>query len=137
MVRLVWLAAASVVFGATALGQIASPSPVTGRSSSAIPLSETFTPNSVFPPSPAPKTVAPPAPLQDPEAIPDAPAKPEWSLLPLRLPKPWSGGADFGLNGASGNSQVFNFRGGYNVRRKTDDNVLTSDFLYVYSVQNA
>ena len=57
-------------------------------------------------------------------------------MLPPRLPKPWSGGADFGLNGAAGNSDVINFRGGWNVRRKSVDNVLTSDFLYVYSWQN-
>ena len=43
---------------------------------------------------------------------------------------------DLGMNGATGNSDVFNFRGGWNVRRKTETNVFTSDFLYVYSVQN-
>lgn len=140
MLRPVWLAMAFALSGAAAHGQIASPPPITGRSSSGLPLSETFTPNSVFPSSPTPKPKPKPHAegANEVEGPPiEAAAKPEWSLLPLRLPKPWTGGADFGLNGASGNSEAFNFRGGYNVRRKTDHNVLTSDFLYVYSVQNA
>ncbi len=123
--------------GVASAQPISSPSPITGRSSSGLPLSETFTPNSVFGSNPAPKAKAPVEVVQDPEGPPEPEPKPEWSLLPLRLPKPWSGGADFGINGASGNSEVFNFRGSWNVRRKTESNVLTSDFLYVYSVQNA
>jgi hypothetical protein len=43
---------------------------------------------------------------------------------------------DLGLNGADGNTELFNFRGGWNVRRKTATNVLTSDFQYVYNRQN-
>ncbi len=125
------------LFSAAAPGQIASPSPVTGRSSSAVPLSETFTPSTLFPPSAgSPKPKPAPTPETDFEGPVETAAKPEWSLLPPRLPQPWSGGADFGLNGAAGNSDVFNFRGGWNVRRKSVDNVLTSDFLYVYSWQN-
>ncbi len=123
--------------GAACAQPISSPSPITGRSSSGLPLSETFTPNSVFGSNPVPKPKVPVEVVKDPEGPPEPETKPEWSLLPLRLPKPWSGGADFGINGASGNSEVFNFRGSWNVRRKTESNVLTSDFLYVYSVQNA
>jgi len=128
VVSVAWLA----IVGSVALGQpIASPSPIAGRSG--LPLSETFTPSSIFPSSPTPK----PKVIVVAEGPPEPESKPEWSLLPPRLPKPWSGGADLGINGASGNSEVFNFRGSWNVRRKTESNVLTSDFLYVYSVQNS
>ena len=133
MVRLALIA--WVLFGSGfAQAQIASPSPLTGRSSSSPPLSEAFTPNSIFPPAPA----KPPVTVQkDPDDEGDLAKKPDGGLLPIRLPQNWSGGADVGINGASGNSESFNFRGGWNVRRKTEDNALTSDFLYVYSVQNA
>lgn len=138
MARMVWLLVFFVyTIGFATAQPIASPSPISGKSSSGLPLSETFTPNSVFPPpsnlKPSPHVEV----VKDPDAVVDVETKPEWSLLPLRLPKPWSGGADFGINGAAGNSDVFNFRGSYNVRRKTESNVLTSDMLYVYSVQNS
>jgi len=137
MRRMAWTSVSFVLFAGAAAGQIASPSPVTGRSSSAVPLSETFTPSTLFPPgSNAPKPKPPRTPEADFEGPVEPSGKPEWSLLPPRLPKPWAGGADFGLNGAAGNSDVINFRGGWNVRRKSVDNVLTSDFLYVYSWQN-
>ena len=140
MARIVWLPVFLALSAGVAVGQpIASPSPIIGRSSSSgVPLSETFTPNSVFGSNPTPKPKAPVESVNDAEGAPvDGDVKPEWSLLPPRLPKPWSGAADFGINGASGNSEVFNFRGGWNVRRKTPSNVLTSDFIYVYSVQNS
>ena len=138
MVRPVWLVAAFAFFGcATALGQIASPSPTTGRTSSTPPLSETFTPNSVFPPAPTRPVKAPVEVVKDPEDPIEPGPAPGGGLFPLRLPHPWSGGSDVGINGTSGNSDSFNFRWSWNVRRKTDDNALTSDFLYVYSVQNA
>ena len=52
------------------------------------------------------------------------------------LPKLWSGGFEVGLNGASGNSDLFNLRAGFNALRKTADNLFSSDFLYTYSKQN-
>ena len=124
-----------LVCGAACAQPISSPSPLTGRSG--VPLSEAFTPSSIFPSNPTPKPKAPVEVVKNFEGPPEPESKPEWSLLPLRLPKPWSGGADFGINGASGNSDVFNFRGSWNVKRKTGTNVLTSDFIYVYSVQNS
>ena len=137
MMRSVLLAAAFALSGGAALAQIASPSPITGRSSSSPPLSETFTPSSVFPPLPSKPAKAPVETVKDPEAPVEVEVPSEGLFPRLRLPKPWTGGADFGINGASGNSESFNFRTSWNVRRKTDDNALTSDFLYVYSVQNA
>ena len=136
MVRSVLLAAAFALCCGAALGQIASPSPITGRSSSGTPLSEAFTPSSVFPPLPPRPAKAPVEVVDDPEAPVEVPPQGLFPRL-LWLPKPWTGGADFGINGASGNSEVFNFRTSWNVRRKTDTNCLTSDFLYVYSVQNS
>ena len=117
------------VLGVSAVGAaepISSPPPVAGRASSGTPLSEAFSPDALFPKKPAPPPVPPPP-----------PAPPEDGLLPIPpLPPPakrWSGTADVGLNGAIGNSELFNLRGGWNVRRKTDTNSLTSDFQYVYS----
>lgn len=138
MVRAALCLFAFLIVGLAAAQPIASPSPLTGRTSSSAPLSETFTPNSVFgsPPAPMPKPKAEVVPDDEGPPIPME-EKPEWSLFPIRLPKPWSGGVDAGINGASGNSEVFNFRGSWNVRRKTQRNVLTSEFLYVYSVQNS
>lgn len=58
-------------------------------------------------------------------------------LPPLpRLPKPWSGGIDLGLTGATGNTELLTFRGGWNVRRKTERHSFYSDLLYTYSTQN-
>jgi putative salt-induced outer membrane protein YdiY len=50
--------------------------------------------------------------------------------------KIWSGGAEAGLNGQSGNTDVFNLRLGWNAQRKTDDNLFTSDFVYGFAKQN-
>lgn len=107
---------------------ISSPPPVSGRASSGTPLSESFNPDSLF----SKRRASPP------------PAEPELfvedGLVPIpKLPPPpklWSGTVDLGLNGAVGNSQLFNLRGGWNVRRKAERNSLTSDFQYVYSEWN-
>ena len=48
-------------------------------------------------------------------------------------PPLWSGSADLGLNGATGNAELFNLRTGFAAARKTADNALTSDFLYTYT----
>ena len=66
MRRMAWTFVSFALFAGAAAGQIASPSPVTGRSSSAVPLSETFTPSTLFPPSAnTPKSKLPPAPESD------------------------------------------------------------------------
>ena len=111
--------------------QISSPPPVSGRAASGMPLSEVFTPDSLFPKKTDPPT-PPPAPV-----IP-LNADDGTILLPLPPPPPklWSGSGDVGLNGAYGNSELLNLRGGWNVRRKSDSNALTSDFQYVFSQQD-
>lgn len=120
-----------LIASAPAAAQFSSPPPVAGRASSGTPLAETFTPDALFPKKPSPPP--PPPPLKE--------EPPEDGLLPIpKLPPPpklWSGTADVGLNGAVGNSQLFNLRGGWNVRRKTENNALTSDFQYVYSEQSS
>lgn len=126
MNRSAWAICALLVTAATAVAQpISSPPPVSGTASSGTPLSESFSPDALFP-----KKSAPAPPAKEELFI-------EEGLLPIpKLPPPpkfWSGSVDLGLNGAVGNSQHLNLRGGWNVRRKTDHNSLTSDFQYVYS----
>ena len=59
-------------------------------------------------------------------------------LFPVeRAPKVWSGGGEVGLNGADGNSRLFNLRAGVFAKRKTADNLLVTDFLYSYAEQNS
>lgn len=122
-VRGTLLAALLALVAATAgvAQPISSPPPVAGRAASGTPLSETFSPDALFP-----KRVEPPhqPPPIDTGEVPPPPVK------------FWSGSADVGLNGASGNSDLFNLRGGWNVRRKTDANVFTSDFQYVLNEQS-
>ncbi|OWK44327.1 DUF481 domain-containing protein [Fimbriiglobus ruber] len=124
-----------VLAAGQAVGQISSPPPVALHASSGTPLSETFTPSTLFPTNNAKSsTTAIPPPV-----LPDEPgAGPDGGLFPTPapLPKLWSGSVEAGLNGASGNSDLLNFRGGWNVRRKSEDNILTSDFLYVYQNEN-
>jgi hypothetical protein len=57
-------------------------------------------------------------------------------LLPTPPPKIWFGGGEIGLNGATGNTELFNLRTGFNAKRKTADNLLVTDFLYTYARQN-
>jgi len=68
-----------------------------------------------------------------PAAVSDSPAG---GLLVAPPPKIWSGYGEIGLNGANGNSDLFNIRGGFNATRKTATNLLTADFLYSYATQN-
>lgn len=59
------------------------------------------------------------------------------TLPPLpKLPHPWSGGAEFGLTGATGNTELLTFRGGWNLNRKTEWSSFYSDLLYTYSTQD-
>lgn len=106
--------------------QIASPPPAAARAGSGTPLAESFGSDTLFPKKPDP----PPPPREpDPDLGDD--------LFPPPPPKIWSGGADLGLNGATGNSELFNLRAGWNVRRKTNSNAFTSDLQYVYSRQGS
>jgi hypothetical protein len=130
--RLALVAAVCALAAGTAAAQpISSP-----RGSSGTPLAETFTPDSLFP-----KKAEPPPVVLPPPVLPgqDGPPGPDGGLLPPKPvppPKYWSGGADLGLNGATGNSDLVNVRGGWNVRRRSERNSLTSDFQYIYSQQN-
>lgn len=122
-----------------AAAQISSPPPVSQRASSGMPLSEAFTPDTLFPKKSDPTPVPPMPPPTPVDAVPAN--TPDGGLLPPVAPPPprpkvWAGSADLGLNGATGNSDIFNIRGGWNVRRKTERNALTSDLQYVYSQQN-
>lgn len=123
-----WLAAGAVAIVAAgpAAGQFSSPPPAALRAGSGTPLAETFTPDTLFPKTPPPPPPAPP-PADD---LGDG-------LLPLPPPpKLWSGGADLGLNGATGNSELLNMRMNWNVRRRSERNAFTSDLQYVFSQQD-
>ena len=88
----------------------------------------------------APSNLAPPPPPSfDPPKIvlTQPPVVDGGGLLPSERPaKLWSGGGEIGLNGAEGNSKLFALRTGFNAKRKTDTNLLTTDFLYTYARQN-
>ena len=71
-----------------------------------------------------------------PKATPEEIAAADGGLFPvIELPKYWSGGADVGINGATGNSELFNIRVGVEAFRKTTDNIFTTDFIYNLSKQ--
>jgi Protein of unknown function, DUF481 len=82
----------------------------------------------------------PPSPTFDPPRF--APSPPPTvvdggGLLPSERPaKVWSGGGELGMNGAEGNSKLFSLRAGVSAKRKTDTNLLSTDFLYTYAKQN-
>jgi hypothetical protein len=56
--------------------------------------------------------------------------------LPPPPPKIWSGSFEAGLNGATGNSEIFNGRIGWDLNRKTERNFLHTDFLYTLTTQD-
>ena len=68
------------------------------------------------------------------QAPPGAPAATLTGEAPADI-KIWSGGVEAGVNGQSGNTDVFNLRTGWNLQRKTVDNLLTSDFVYSLAKQ--
>ncbi|MCZ2340864.1 MAG: DUF481 domain-containing protein [Bacteroidales bacterium] len=110
-----------------------------------------FTPSTVFPkPLVRPQAKPKPAELEHNSApeddIPHIGAGADGGLfqsLPIpvpslpKLPKPWTGGAEFGLTGATGNTELLTFRGGWNLNRKTEWSTFYSDLLYTYSTQNS
>ncbi|MFQ3592123.1 MAG: DUF481 domain-containing protein [Gemmataceae bacterium] len=56
---------------------------------------------------------------------------PAWPPPASEKPPPlWSGGAEFGLNGTEGNTQVLKIRLGANVLRRTDGNIFSADLVY-------
>ena len=52
-------------------------------------------------------------------------------------PTIWAGGAEFGFNGAEGNSEVFNLRLGGLVKRKAADNIFDADLNYSIARSNS
>ena len=72
--------------------------------------------------------VAPP-PLPKPITIPDG-------SMPEPPPRTWTGGVEFGLNGAQGDVDVLNIRVGAQADRKTDRHLIHTDFLYTLNTQN-
>lgn len=101
--------------------------PTGGKGYFGAPADQAFTPGTAFPPSVAPA----PAPV-----VPAVGAGADGGLLPSPPPKIWSGTADVGLNGATGNSELFNLTIGYTAVRKTADNIFTNNFLYTNATQN-
>ena len=76
------------------------------------------------------------SPVIDPIAAP--PVEDPWLLRFMSVPpgswgrwrKPWSGSFELGLDGSGGNSNTFNIRFGFDVKRKTDKHILTLDLDY-------
>lgn len=95
------------------------------------PQNDPFTPAQAFaPPSVSPLPVRP--------AI---GAGADGGLLPLPEEPPppplWSGSFEAGLNGATGNAELFNMRVGWHAERKALANIFVTDFLYTYTNQNS
>lgn len=57
-------------------------------------------------------------------------------LAPPPPPKIWCGGLEFGLNGASGNSELFKVRVAGNAKRETPGHIFCTDILYGYGEAN-
>jgi hypothetical protein len=93
-----------------------------------------FEPKSMFPQNlPPPREL--PAP-EIPSVLPPGEGADGGLLPPRPPPRLWAGTIEAGLNGANGNTDVFNFRSGWNARRKTDTNLFTTDFVYMYAKQD-
>jgi hypothetical protein len=86
-----------------------------------------FTPTQAFA-GPPPAVLAPPPPPPDVDPLTGEPVPP-----PPRLWKLWSGSLDAGLNGATGNTDLFNLRASGHAKRQTATNILTGDLLYTYT----
>lgn len=134
-----WVVMAAVA--ACAAESVGQTVPKGGENYFGTPTGAAFNDKSFTPPPPLP--VATPAPavggdglVGAPTVAPPAVFPPDaGGLLPVAPPPPkiWSGGAEVGTNGATGNSEVFNLRAGFNATRKTASNVFASDFLYTFT----
>jgi putative salt-induced outer membrane protein YdiY len=93
-------------------------------------------------PVPAPPMPTPPPPPPAPEFLAAPPVETEPIVGPELIapccppPKLWEGSLEFGLNGSSGNSEVFNFRLGAKGKRTTPENELSLSLLYVKNTQD-
>jgi hypothetical protein len=93
--------------------------------------SQPFNESVMFPNGrPSPKPAKPPAEDPPPVVIPDG------SMPPPPPPRVWTGGVEFGVNGAQGNADILNVRFGAGADRKTDANLFHTDFLYTLSRQD-
>jgi len=92
--------------------------------------------------APAPQAAPSPNLTPLPGAVQPGPAGPVFAvpnverfLAPAHPPpkpkKIWSGSFELGLDGTEGNSQTFNFRTGFDAKRKTDRNVFAVDLDYI------
>ena len=91
-----------------------------------------------------PSTDVPPLPHEPPQAplvpavnpAPSQLVEPEMLEIPTEqfeaevVESPWSGSVEMGLNGSDGNSDLFNFRFGADLKRETDWNTFTFDLDY-------
>lgn len=80
-----------------------------------------------------PLVAIPPGP---PPAPPPAVVIPDGSLPPPPPPRVWTGGFEFGLNGAQGDQSVLNIKLGAFADRTTDTNRFHYDFLYTLNTQD-
>jgi putative salt-induced outer membrane protein YdiY len=85
------------------------------------------------PPADQPQSSPPVYPELMPSATVDAMVLPPGTIEAPKTeppPKLWEGGIELGLNGSQGNSQNFNLHFGARLKRKTEFNVLSSEFDY-------
>jgi Protein of unknown function, DUF481 len=95
-------------------------------------------PPSPPPPPSAPAATTPPAGFKDDPIFSAPPTRVDergWFVDPVSNAV-WKGGFDLGLNGSTGNSEVFNIRFGANADRKSETNLLHADLLYTLGKQD-
>jgi len=91
---------------------------------------------------PAPHAAPAPNLTPVPGAVQPVPAGPVFAVPNVErvlVPKPqppkpkkiWSGSFELGLDGTEGNSETFNFRTGFDAKRKTDRNIFAVDLDYI------
>jgi len=102
------------------------PPPKDGARYFGAPQDQPFKADTIFAPPGKPPAPPPPPPPVLPTVGPDG------GLFPPPPPPPplWTGSAEAGLNGATGNSEMFNLRAGLQAQRKTARNDFTTDLLY-------
>lgn len=123
MIRRVVLWIGVVCSAGTVSAQSAAiPRPPGGDSYFGAAAGQAFAPDAIFSAAPAPTA---PAPAADGGLLPPKPAPPLWS-----------GSADLGVNGTTGNSELFNLRFNTLARRKSKGNDFTTDFLYQLARQD-